>query len=159
MAAAGADGEISFATATERATWSWTILRDLELSGPMTLRLRLALDGAAEANLFAGVEKWRDGHFVPFEGSYGFGYDRVTTGWRKVSQAETDGEIEVELGPSATFFRAGEELRLVLGGRWLHPTNLVTGQYPARYEPSPDCTVRVLCGGTPAARLLVPLVD
>jgi predicted acyl esterase len=157
--AAPAAGEMSFATATERATWRWTIPRDLELSGPMALRLRVALDGAAEANLFAAVEKWREGHFVPFEGSYGFGYDRVTTGWKKVSDASPDAEIEVELGPSATWFRAGEELRLVLGGRWMHPTNLITGQFPAKYEPSPDCTVRIFCGGTPAARLLVPRID
>lgn len=152
-------GEMRFATADGRATWSWTIPRDLELSGPMALRLRLALEGAADANLFAAVEKWRDGRFVPFEGSYGFGYDRVTTGWKKVTDASTDTEIEVELGPSATWFRAGEELRLVLGGRWLHPTNPITGQFPAKYEPSPDCTVRVLCGGAPAARLSVPLID
>lgn len=154
-----AAAEVRFATAGELATWTWTIPRDLELSGPMTLRLRLAIEGAAEANLFAAVEKWRAGRFVPFEGSYGFGYDRVTTGWRKVTDPSPDDEIEVELGPSATWFRAGEQLRLVLGGRWLHPTNPVTGQFPAKYEPSPDCTVRVLCGGAPAARLSVPLID
>jgi predicted acyl esterase len=157
--APGADGEVSFATADERATWSWTVPRDLEMSGPMTLRLRIAVDGAAEVNLFAAVEKWRDGRFVPFEGSYGFGYDRVTTGWKKASQPSPDAEIEVELGPSSTWFRAGEEIRLVLGGRWMHPENLVTGQFPAKYEPSPDCIVRVLCGGESAARLSVPLID
>jgi hypothetical protein len=119
---------------------------------------------------------------VPFEGSYGFGLDRVTSGWLKLSHRLLDAELsrpfepvhrddatrplapgevveaEIALGPSATFFRAGEELRLVLGGRWTHPRNPITGQFPAAYEPSPDCTVRVHCGGEPAARLLVPAI-
>jgi predicted acyl esterase len=181
-AEAPAGGEVEFATAKERATWIWRVPHDLELSGPMALRLRVSLDGAADANLFAGVEKWRDGRFVPFEGSYGFGLDRVTTGWAKLSHRDPDpdltrpfapvnrddaprplapgevAEIALALGPSATFFRAGEEVRLVLGGRWLHPHNPLTGQFPAAYEPGPDCTVRIHCGGDPAPRLLVPLI-
>jgi predicted acyl esterase len=176
-------GEVAFATAKGRATWAWRVPHELELSGPMALRLRVSLDGAADANLFAGVEKWRDGRFVPFEGSYGFGRDRVTTGWARLSHRDPDpqqsrpfapvnrddaprplgpgevAEIEFALGPSATFFRAGEEVRLVLGGRWMHPRNPITGQFPAAYEASPDCRVRIHCGGEPAARLLVPVID
>jgi uncharacterized protein len=179
---APAEGEVQFTTAKGRATWAWRVPADLELSGPMGLRLRVSLDGAADANLFAGVEKWRDGRFVPFEGSYGFGLDRVTTGWAKLSHRDPDptlsrpfapvnrddaprplapgevAEIEFALGPSATFFRAGEEVRLVLGGRWMHPRNPITGQFPAAYEASPDCTVRIHCGGGPAPRLLVPVI-
>lgn len=179
---APAGGEVEFATAGQRASWRWPVPRDLELSGPMALRLRVSVDGATDANLFAGIEKWRGRRFVPFEGSYGFGLDRVTTGWMKLSHREPDpglsrpsapvnrddeprplglGEvagIEFALGPSATFFRAGDEVRLVLGGRWMHPRNPITGQFPAAYEPSPDCTVRVHCGGEPAARLVVPVV-
>jgi hypothetical protein len=124
----------------------------------MALRLRVSLEGAEDANLFAGVEKWSAGRFVPFEGSYGFGLDRVTTGWLKLTRPEVH-EVEIELGPSATFFRAGEEIRLVLGGRWMHPRNPFTGQYPAAYEPSPDCTVRVHCGDDPAPGLSVPVID
>jgi predicted acyl esterase len=174
--------DVGFATGKERATWAWRVPRDLELSGPMALRLRVSLDGATDANLFAGVEKWRNGRFVPFEGSYGFGFDRVTTGWTKLSHREPDpeisrpfapvnrddwprplapgevAEIEFALGPSATFFRAGEEVRLVLGGRWLHPRDPLIGQFPAAYEASPDCTVCLHCGGEPAPRLLVPVI-
>jgi predicted acyl esterase len=177
-----ASGEVAFATAGQRAHWTWRVPRELELCGPMALRLRVSLDGAIDANLFAGVEKWRRGRFVPFEGSYGFGLDRITTGWAKLSHREPDrelsrpdvpvnrddeprplapgevAEIELALGPSATFFRAGEEVRLVLGGRWLHPRNPITGQFPAAYEPSPACTVRVHCGGETPPRLLVPVI-
>lgn len=177
-----ADGLVEFATAGPPTSWSWTVPQDLELIGPMALRLRVELEGVSDANLFAGVEKWRNGRFVPFEGSYGFGYDRVTGGWMKLSHREPDtalsrpfapvnrddvtrplaagevAEVELALGPSATFFRAGEEVRLVVGGRWLHSRNPITGQFPAAYEPSPDCTVRIHCGGQQAARLLVPVV-
>ncbi len=179
---APAGGEVKFSTAGQPASWTWIVASDLELTGPMALRLRVSLDGATDANLFAGVEKWRAGRFVPFEGSFGFGFDRVTTGWMKISHRAPDlelsrpfapvnrddearplgpgevAEIDFALGPSATFFRAGEEVRLVVGGRWMHPRNPITGQFPAHYEPSPDCTVRVHCGGEPAARLLVPVI-
>lgn len=175
-------GLLSFPTRDRRLTWAWRVPADLELSGPMALRLRVSLDGAADTCLFAGVEKWRRGRFVPFEGSYGFGLDRVCTGWAKLSHRQPDpqlsrayapvnrddvslplaeGEeatIELALGPSATFFRAGEELRLVLAGRWLHPRNLITGQFPAAYEHGPDCTVRLHCGADPPPRLLVPRI-
>ncbi|HEX8752170.1 MAG TPA: CocE/NonD family hydrolase C-terminal non-catalytic domain-containing protein, partial [Solirubrobacterales bacterium] len=153
--APGSPGVIAFATRSGRPSWSWTVPRDLELSGPMALRLRVELAGADWANLFAGVEKWRDGRQVGFEGSYGFGRDRVATGWLKV-RGTGPTEVEIELGPSATWFRAGEELRLVLAGRWLSPRNPLTGQFPAAYEPSRAATCRVHCGGEQPARLLVP---
>lgn len=175
-------GEVEFATAGDRASWSWRVPRDLGLCGPMALRLRVSLQEGDDANLFAGVEKWRDGRFVPFEGSYGFGLDRVTAGWMKLSHRELEpeasrpfapvnrddverplepgevAEVELALGPSATFFRAGEEVRLILGGRWPNSRNLVTGQFLATYEPSPDRIVRIHCGGAPAPRLLVPVI-
>lgn len=177
-----ATGEASFQTRSGRVAWSWRVPSDLELSGPMALRLRLALDGAADANLFAGVEKWRGGRFVPFEGSYGFGLDRVTTGWLKLSHRQLDeqrsrpfdpvhrddlhrplapGEVatvELGLGPSSTYFRAGEELRLVLAGRWLSPRNPLTGQFPAAYERGPRARCTVQLGGAEPPRLLVPRI-
>src|ERR1700755_2905819 len=104
----------------------------------MVTRLWVQLDGCDDANLFVGAEKWRDGRFVEFEGSYGYGRDRVATGWKRgfvgafgpglsrpgepiatgtAPQPISVGEvvaIDVALGPSATLFRAGEQLRLVV---------------------------------------------
>lgn len=40
----------------------------------------------------------------------------------------------------------------------MNPRNPITGQFLAAYEPSPECTVRVHCGGDPPPRLLVPLI-
>jgi hypothetical protein len=102
------DGLLEFATAGGRTSWSWTVPEDLELIGPMALRLRVSLEGASDANLLAGVEKWRNGRFVPFEGSYGVGYDRVTTGWMKLSHREPDAELSRPFAPTVT----------TLHGRW-----------------------------------------
>jgi uncharacterized protein len=41
-------------------------------------------------DLFIGVEKWAGGRYVPFEGSYGFGRDRITTGWQRMSLRSID---------------------------------------------------------------------
>ena len=63
---------------------------DTEVTGPMALRLLVEAHGAADINLFAGVEEWHGRTYVGFEGSYGFGRDRITTGWLKASLRELD---------------------------------------------------------------------
>jgi uncharacterized protein len=175
-----APGAVTFKTRSRAAAFSWAVRDDIELTGPMAVRLWLDLHGCDDANLFVGVEKWRDGRFVPFEGSYGYGRDRVTTGWQRVSLRALDSElsqpwepvpactdpqplqagevvaIDIALGPSATLFRAGEQLRLVVAGRWLSPRNPLTGQYPAGYQPSPRGRVTLHWGPTHDAHLLVP---
>lgn len=171
---------ISFGTRSGAASFTWTVPEDIELSGPMVARLWVELSGCDDANLFVGVEKWRDGRFVGFEGSYGYGRDRVTSGWQRVSLRALDpalsrpaepvttgtdprplspGElaaVEVELGPSATLFRVGEQLRLVIAARWLSPRNPLTGQYPAWYEGSSRGRVTLHWGPQREAHLLIP---
>jgi uncharacterized protein len=173
-------GSIAFETISSAAAFSWTVPADIELTGPMVARLRIALDGWDDANLFVGVEKWRDGRFVEFEGSYGYGRDRVATGWQRVALRALDsglsqpwepvpacteprpvsaGEVvavDVALGPSATLFRAGEQLRLVVGGRWLWPRNPLTGQMPAAYAKSVRGRVTLHWGPRYDAHLLIP---
>jgi putative CocE/NonD family hydrolase len=146
----------------------------------MAARLWVELVGCDDANLFVGVEKWRRGRFVAFEGSYGYGRDRVTTGWQRVSLRALDPElsrpwepvarcaeprpvcagevvaVDVALGPSATLFRAGEQLRLVVAERWLCPTNPLTGQMPAAYQGSPRGRVTLHWGPGHDAHLLIP---
>jgi predicted acyl esterase len=108
-------------------------------------RLWVEAHGADDVDLFADVEKWRGRTYIPFEGSYGFGRDRITTGWLKASLRALDQQrsrpfdpvptcsrrqplapgqvvlVDIALGPSATLFEAGETLRLVVAGRWLWP--------------------------------------
>jgi uncharacterized protein len=173
-------GSITFETNSRAAAFSWTFPADTELTGPMVARLWVQLDGCDDANLFVGAEKWRDGRFVEFEGSYGYGRDRVATGWQRVSLRALDPElsqpwepiatctapqpvsvgevvaIDVALGPSATLFRAGEQLRLVVAGRWLCPRNPLTGQFPAAYPNPPRGRVTLHWGSRHDAHLLIP---
>jgi uncharacterized protein len=146
------------------------------------LRLFLSMEGANDVDLVAGVEKWDGTRYVPFEGSYGFGRDRVTTGWQRASLRELDTEksrpfgpvptftsrkplipsesvcVDVALGASATLFRRGETVRLVVGGRWLWPRNPFTGNFPAAYEPGPKGRCTLHWGPDQQARLLIPII-
>jgi len=173
-------GRTEFETDSSAAVFTWTAPADIELTGPMAARLWVELNGCDDANLFVGVEKWRDGRFVRFEGSYGYGRDRVATGWQRVAlraldpdlsqpwgpvaactdpQPVTGGEVvavDVALGPSATLFRAGEQLRLVIAGRWLCPRNPLTGQFPAAYADSPHGRITLHWGPRHNAHLLIP---
>jgi predicted acyl esterase len=179
---APAAGAVRFAARGGSAAFDWTVPNDLELTGPMALRLWVECRGAADANLFVGVRKLRGAREVGFEGSYGFNRDLVTRGWLKLSHRQLDAErstawqpvhthtlaqplqpgelvpIEVELLPSATLFRRGETLRLELRGEPFFPWNPLVGQFPARYERSPRSTIVLHCGGRFDARLLVPLI-
>jgi predicted acyl esterase len=183
IVAPASDGHITFGTRHGGACWEWTVPADLELTGPMALRLWVEARGADDINLFAGVEKWRGRRYVPFEGSYGFGRDRITTGWLKASLRALDDQasrpfdpvhtfsrpqplaagqvaaVEITLGHSATLFKAGETLRLVVAGRWLWPRNPLTGQFPAAYQKSPRSTCTLYWGSQHQARLLVPVAS
>jgi predicted acyl esterase len=173
-------GSVSFQTRWHAAAFTWTVPNDLELTGPMAARLWLQVHGSDDVNLFVGIEKWRGGRFIPFEGSYGYARDRVTTGWQNASLRALDHEqsqpweplptcthpqplragemvsVDVALGPSATLFRAGEQLRLLVAGRWLSPRNPLTGQFPANYPRSPHANVTLHWGPVHDAHLLIP---
>ncbi|HEV2256314.1 MAG TPA: CocE/NonD family hydrolase [Streptosporangiaceae bacterium] len=177
-----AAGQITFGMRSQGACWEWTATADTEITGPMALRLWVQAYGADDINLFAGVEKWRGRTYIGFEGSYGFGRDRITAGWLKASLRALDaqgsrpfdpvptlshrqplapGQIvqaDIALGPSATFFRAGETLRLVVAGRWLWPRNPLTGQFPASYQKGPQGSCTLHWGPQHQARLLVPII-
>ena len=83
-------GVVAFNTRSRAAAFTWAVRDDIELTGPMAVRLWLDLHSCDDANLFVGVEKWRDGRYVPFEGSFGYGRDRVTTGWQRVALRTLD---------------------------------------------------------------------
>jgi predicted acyl esterase len=175
-------GSVTFPLRRRAAAFRWTVDADCEIVGPMALRLFVQAVGCDDVPLFVGVEKWRAGRYVPFEGSYGFGRDRVATGWLRASlrelaegsspqqpahtfarrQALSPGEVvevQVPLLPSATAFRAGDELRLVVAGRWLSPRNPLTGQFPTRYERPPKGAGILHWGPDRPARLLLPVLS
>ncbi len=176
------DGAISLDLHSGATRFGYTLPFDTEITGPMSLRLFVEVHGTDDVDLFVGVEKWRGKKYVPFEGSYGFGRDRITTGWLKASMRGLDEElsrpfepvptfdahyplqpgqvvqVDIPLGPSATLFRAGEQLRLVVAGRWLWPRNPLTGQFPAEYERHPGGTCTLHWGPDRVAHLLVPVI-
>jgi len=178
-----AAGARRFASRGGRASFAWAVPYDLELTGPMALRLWVECCGASDAHLFVGVRKLRGEREVVFEGSYGFDHDLVTRGMLKVSHRELDVQrstpwqpvhrheraeslqvgqvvpVDIELLPSATLFRRGETLRLDVQGEAFFRWNPLVGQFPARYEPSSRSTIVLHCGGRYEARLLVPAVQ
>ena len=182
MAPTEQDGAIAFDTRSGGARFGWTLSADTEITGPMALRLFVEAHDCDDVNLFVGVEKWRGRTYVPFEGSYGFGRDRITSGWLKASMRVLDAirsrpfepvptldarhplqpgqvvQVDIPLGPSATLFRAGEQLRLVVAGRWLWPRNPLTGQFPAAYERGPGGSCTLHWGPDRDARLLIPVI-
>lgn len=178
----GQPGDVTFHARHRSVAFTYTMPAEIELTGPMALRLWLSVEGADDVDLVVGIEKWRGRDYVGFEGSYGFGRDRITTGWQKASLRQLDeaastpaepvhtylsreplgaGEIvplDIALGHSATLFRAGESLRLVIGGRWLWPRNPFTGNFPARYACNPAARCTLHWGPERPARLLVPRI-
>jgi predicted acyl esterase len=175
-------GSVTFDTRSGGARFGWTLPADAEITGPMSLRVFVEAHGSDDVDLLVGVEKWRGRTYVPFEGSYGFGRDRITCGWLKASMRGLDEarsrpfepvptldarrplqpgqvvQVDIPLGPSATLFRAGEQLRLVVAGRWLWPRNPLTGQFPSAYERGPRAKCTLHWGPEHVARLLIPVI-
>ncbi|NTY58087.1 CocE/NonD family hydrolase [Mycolicibacterium sphagni] len=163
-----ATGTAEFRLRNQAVAFAHRFDGDVELTGPMSLRLRISLDGADDANLFVGVEKWSGGHYVPFEGSYGYGRDRIADGRLRLALRDSldtlrslrPGEIvdaDIELSASSTLFRAGDELRLIIAGRYLEPFNPLFGHLPARYLPSRRGRA-VVYWGPGASALTIPVI-
>lgn len=144
----------SFDTRRGRVRFRRRFLADTEIVGPMTLRLSIEVRGMDDVCLFAGVRKLHNGKPVAFESAYGFRGSLVTNGIRRASHRRVDGagkhtddlaqplsrgeivQVAIELQPSATLFRAGEEFELEIRGRWFHARNPLTGQFPSYFEKS-----------------------
>lgn len=163
-------GSLTFNLKKDAAAFEYRFEEDTELSGPMSLRLQVSTSGAGDPRLFVGVEKWSHGSPVPMEGSYGYGRDRVAQGRLRLAlrqldpvlstphqpehtfqtlQPVRDGEemdVVIPLSPSATLFRAGDSLRLIIAGRYLEPRNPLFGHFPAHYRPSGRGTATITWG-------------
>lgn len=178
----GVAGQVTFDLRSNAAAFEYRFDQDTELSGPMTLRLRVKVTGTDDPRLFVGVEKWSHGKPFPFNGSYGYGRDHVTQGRLRLAlrdldpalrlphqpehtfrtlQPVRDGQemdIVIPLASSATLFHKGEGLRLLIGGRYLQPRNPLFGHFPTHYEPSPGGKATILCGPDAASSLEIPVI-
>ncbi len=175
-------GSVTFELTQNAASFDYRFREDTELSGPMTLGLRVATTGAADPRLFIGVEKWSHGAPVPFEGSYGYGRDHVAQGRLRLALRELDAErstphqpvhsfrtlqpvadgeeveVVIPLSPSATLFRAGDRLRLLIAGRYLQPRNPLFGHFPTAYEPSASGSATILWAPGAVSALEIPVI-
>jgi uncharacterized protein len=164
------------------ASFDMRVAEDMELVGPMKLRLHLALQGtSSDAHLFVAVSKIdAAGREVPFEGSSGFGRDVVAKGWQRLAHRRLDearGElhrpyhphdapepvragdivpVDIEILPSATYFARGDTLRLRIQGRWFWRRSMFFGMFPFTYAPSPEGKVVLHFGDGHDSHLLVP---
>ena len=152
---------------------------DTEIVGHSKLKLWVEAEGADDLDLFVGLTKIdADGNTVYF---YGFGgtnpNDIVARGFLRASHRELDpvrstewqpvhlhrsrqklapGEIvpvEVEIFPSATLFKRGETLRLIVQGRPIEPDAVLL-----RFEPANRGTHTVHIGGEHDSHLLLPVL-
>ncbi len=178
----GGTGSVTFDLTSNAAAFTYTFDTDTEISGPMTVRLQVGTTGAKDPRLFIGVEKWSHGKPVPFGGSYGYGRDMVAQGRLRLALRELDPDrsrphqpehtfatlqpvrdndpmdIVVPLSSSATWFHAGDSLRLLVAGRYLQPRNPLYGHFPTHYEPSTNGKATLTwTPGTPST-LEIPVI-
>jgi predicted acyl esterase len=174
-----------FAVPQGSGTFTFQVPKDMELVGPMKLRLYVELVGAFDAHLFVAVSKigragGRATRELRFEGSAGFGWDVVAKGWQRLAHRRVDesrgephrpyhphdraeplraGEIvpvDIEILPSATYFASGDALRLQIQGHWLWRRSMFFGMFPYSYAPSPEGKVILHLGNGRDSHLLVP---
>jgi predicted acyl esterase len=149
----------------------------------MKLRLTVQAIGANDMDLFVAIQKFdRKDRFVPFVFYTLLENGPVALGWLRVSHRELDpvrstpqqpfhthvreqlleeGErvtVDIEIWPSATLFRAGEKLRLVVQGQDVHQDGLPNAPF-ARHERTRNRGTHVIhTGGASDSHLLVPVI-
>jgi predicted acyl esterase len=177
-----AAGETSFALRRNAAVFEYVFDERTEVTGPMSLRLQVSFRGTDDPRLFVGVEKWSRGVPVPFNGSYGYGRDRIAQGRLRLALRELDPErsvphqpehafrtlqplvpgeqveARIPLSSSATLFDAGESLRLIVAGRYLEPRNPLFGHFPVHYERSARGTATIHWSPARPSTLEIPVI-
>jgi uncharacterized protein len=175
-------GQVTFNLRRNAAAFDYRFDHDTELSGPMTLRLQVSVTGTDDPRLFVGLEKRSHGAPVPFNGSYGYGRDHIAQGRLRLALRQLDPErstphqpehtfrtlqsitakeqieVHIPLSPSATMFRAGDSLRLMVAGRYLQPRNPLFGHFPTHYEPSNKGAATIHWAHNSPSTLEIPVI-
>jgi predicted acyl esterase len=175
-------GRVTFDLRRGAVAFAHTFAEDTEVSGPMEARLFVSASGTDDPSIFVGVEKWAGETYVPFEGSYGYGRDRIAQGRLRVALRELDVaatrphrpehafrtleplrpgevvEVRIALTSSATLFRAGDTLRLLIAGRYLEPRNPLFGHFPTHYVPSRRGRLTISSTAERPSSLTIPVI-
>ena len=176
--------EVCYDANRGRALFDYRFAADSELTGHMKLKLWLEARGARDADLFVAVQKLDvDGAYVGFTFYAFYENGPVALGWLRASHRALDasrstewqpvhphdreeplpqGEavaLEIEIWPSATLFRAGETLRLVVQGADIYTEALPNLPF-ARHQRTRNVGEHILrCGARYDAYLLVPVLE
>ncbi len=175
------DSAPAFDLSKDSLQYTYTFERDTEIVGPMKLTLYIELEGCDDANLFAGIQKFHNGKEVNFDGTYGFPNDIVTKTAQRVAlrsvnealstfyspehdfdtlkllQKDEVAKMELQLEPSATFFRKGDELRLVIQGRYFISGVKVNQPFTYKKSAAGKCTIH--SSTQYRSELLMPLIE
>jgi predicted acyl esterase len=166
----------------EHAEFVHRFSEETELTGHMKLRLWVEAQGSDDMDLFVAVQKLDEqGRLLPFSYLNALEDGPVALGWLRVSHRELDpgrstpeqpwhphlreqrlkpGEVvpvEIEIWPSSTLFRKGEQLRVVVQGSDIqhYPPGVVAmGHSKTRNHG----THVIHAGGPHDSHLLVPVV-
>lgn len=173
------------ATATEpRAVFSLTLTRDTELTGYFKLKLWVEASGCDDMDLFAAVQKFDvAGELVNFYYITRFRFGHAAHGWLRASRRELDvaeskphqpvhlhlrdvpltpGEIvpvEIEIWPSSTLFRAGEQIRVIVMGSDPFPASDAPGVAITRHPDTRNAGTHIIhTGSTFDSHILLPVI-
>ncbi len=176
------EGEVRYDGVTGTASFVYRFAETTELIGPMALRLWVEAVGSDDMDLFVAVQKLDEsGEVVPFSFLNAQEDGPVALGWLRVSHRALDGELstrlrpwhphtaeerlapgevvaaDVEIWPSGTRFRGGEQLRLVIQGRdvYQYPPGIVKMAHSVTRNAG---THVIRTGGRHDSHLLVPVI-
>ncbi len=161
------------ATAAEpQAMFSYRFENETELTCYFKLKLWVACEGGDDMDLFAAIQKLDTaGELVNFYYITRFRFGHAAHGWLRVSHRELDvtaskpyqpvhthlhedmlqpGEIvpvEIEIWPSSTLFRAGEQIRIVVMGTDPFPPSDDPGVIIARHSETRNAGQHVIYTG------------
>ncbi len=166
------------------ATFAHRFETDTELTGYFKLKLWVEAEGADDMDLFAAVQKLdAAGELVNFYYITRFKFGHAAHGWLRVSHRELDpakstphqpfhphtseqrlgaGEIvpvEIEIWPSSTLFRAGEQMRVIVIGKDPFPPQNDPGVIIALHPETRNAGRHIIhTGGTYDSHILVPMI-
>jgi len=167
----------------QQAEFSYRFTEDTELTGHMKLRLWVEAPDAEDMDLFVAIRKYDcDGGYVPFTWYAMYENGPVALGWLRASHRSLDESrstdwqpvhqhtreellqpgvpvaVDIEIWPSATRFRQGEQLRVVVKGRDLYQEAPETQPFMLHRETRNRGLHIIHTGGCYDSHLLVPVI-